>query len=570
MPSGPHRVLAHHNLTVPLRDGTTQWADLYLPDTSGPLPAILERSPYEKGRSSEVQVDAHNFFASHGYAFIVTDVRGRFRGEGEFYPFRDDARDGYDTVEWIAAQPWCNGQVGMIGGSYSGATQYQVMALRPPHLRCLFSRQSSADYHEDWVFRGGAFQLAFMWVWTVRWLLISGEARGDLTSEQIARLKAATVDQDACFAQWPLAPLKLVEHGYDWYNEWLDRCDDAGLWNALSARVWHAEVDVPIMHLGAWFDIFQRGSFDHFTGLRRLARTPHARRWQRMIVGPWIHGPLRIPERVQGEVDFGPAAGLDFNELRLPWYDLWLKRDRSAVDRTHWLPLDDDPLKLFLMGANKWRNCADWPPPDATFTDWFLRPNAMLGRAPVERAEPQTFVYDPMKPTLSLGGHTLYVPGGPVDQRPAESSGLIFTTEPLDDELTVIGPVRAVLHASSSCRDTDWVVRLTDVLPDGRSLLVCDGILRARYRESRWQPSLLEPGRVYRFEIDLWNTAHVFARGHRLRVAVCSSSFPRFDRNPNTGARLYFNKHREVAHNTIYLDATQPSYLVLPVVPNEV
>jgi putative CocE/NonD family hydrolase len=551
-----------------MRDGTVLRADVYLPAGGGPFPALLERTPYGKDSSPECQVGAPPFFAAHGYAVVIQDVRGRFASEGRFVPFHDDGwgatRDGYDTVEWIAAQPWCDSNVGTIGGSYAGATQYRLAPTRPPHLRAMYVRESSADYWAEWVYHGGAFELAFMLEWTVKWTYNNIARLAPEPGERARRkgiLERAIAELPSWHRQLPLHPNPLVEGLDDWFNDFLAHPEDGPFWWRWNIGHYHAEVEVPIVHQGGWFDIFLAGTLKNFVGLRARARTQAARDAQRLVVGPWVHGPWNMAKTVQGEVDFGSEALWDYNALRLPWFDHWLRGARNSVP-------EEPRVRLFVMGENRWRTADDYPLAGVRPTAWHLRDGGALTLEPpggAERAD--GYRADPDDPVPTLGGATLNIPGGAYDQRPIEDRCLVYTSAPLERDLTIIGEVRCVLHAMSSAPDTDFVVRLTDVHPDGFSRLLCDGILRARYRDSATAPAPLTPQRVYELTVDLWATANTFRRGHRIRVAVTSSSFPRFDRNLQTGGPVAAEARGQVALNTVFHDALRPSRVVLPVVP---
>lgn len=549
-----------------MRDGTTLYADIYLPKGDGPFPALLERTPYNKEDSPEMQVGSPPFFASLGYAVVIQDVRGRFKSHGVFIPFHDDGwgpnRDGYDTVEWIAAQPWCNGRVGGIGGSYAGATQYRMAPTRPPHLKALYSRESSADYWSEWVYHGGAFELGFMWSWTVRNTLTN--LANIVDAEEFAQRKGvierALEEIDTWYRHLPLYPNPIIDGIADWYNDYLLQPEDGPYWWQWNIGQKHHEVETPTVHMGGWFDIFQIGTLKNYMGMRTKARTAEARAAQRLYIGPWIHGPWNMATSVQGEVDFGPESTRAYNDIRVPWFDYWLKGINTGI-------LEEPPVQLFVMGENRWRSAADFPLPNTRYTEWYLHEQGGLSRQRPTGAEAaDSYVYDPADPVPTRGGCTLSIPGGAYDQRPIEDRCLVYTSEPLDRDLTIIGPVTCVLHALTSASDTDWVVRLTDVHPDGFSRLLCDGILRARYRESTTSPTLLTPHQVYDYTIDLWATANTFKAGHRIRVAVTSSCFPRFDRNLNTGGPLHQEAVGQVALNTVFHDAMRPSHVILPVV----
>jgi hypothetical protein len=563
----PSTVTILRDVPQTMRDGTVLRADVYLPRDRGTFPALLERTPYSKDNSPECQVGAPPFFASHGYAVVVQDVRGRFASEGRFVPFHDDGwgpnRDGYDTVEWVAAQPWCDGRVGTIGGSYAGATQYRLAPTRPPHLRAMYVRESSADYWAEWVYHGGAFELAFMLEWTVKWTLNNLARLAPSPAERAARkgiLERALGELETWHRQLPLHPNPLVEGLDDWFNEFLAHPADGPFWWRWNVGLRHAEIDTPMVHLGGWFDIFLAGTLKNFSGLRAKARSQAARDAQRLVVGPWVHGPLNMAKAVQGEVDFGADAVWDYNARRLPWFDHWLKGTGEGV-------VDEARVQLFVMGENRWRVADDYPLPGTRYAPWYLRDaGGLTPDAPAGAGGADGFRYDPDDPVPTLGGATLNIPGGAYDQRPIEGRCLTYTSAPLERDLTIVGDVRCVLHAMSSAPDTDFVVRLTDVHPDGFSRLLCDGILRARYRESGTQPTPLAPGRVYELPVDLWATANTFRRGHRIRVAVTSSSFPRFDRNLNTGGAVAAEARGQAALNTVFHDALRPSRIVLPVV----
>lgn len=555
-----------HDVEQRMRDGTILRADIYMPKGDGPFPALLERTPYSKDNSPEVQVKSPPFFASHGYAVVIQDVRGRFKSEGKFIPFHDDGwgpnRDGYDTVEWIAAQPWCAGKVGTIGGSYAGATQYRLAPTRPPHLRAMYVRESSADYHAEWVYHGGAFELAFMHRWTLRWTYnnLARLASGEEYERRKGVLEKALEELAEWEWQLPLNPNPLVVGLDDWYNDFLAHPDDGPFWWRWNIAHHHHEIETPMVHLGGWFDIFLAGTLKNFVGMKNRARTQQARDAQRLIVGPWIHGPWNMALSQQGEVDFGPDSIRDYNAMRLPWFDYWLKGAQHGV-------MDEPPVQLFIMGENRWRNFENYPIANTQYQNWYLHDGGTLSpAAPLGAEQADSYAYDPYDPVPTRGGCTLNLDGGAWDQRPIEGRCLTYTSEPLQHDLTIVGDVKCVLHAMSSAPDTDWVVRLTDVHPDGFSRLLCDGILRARYRESQRTPQLLTPHQVYAFVVDLWATANTFKAGHRIRVAITSSSFPRFDRNLNTGGDNAAEAIGPIAYNSVFHDAVRPSHIVLPVI----
>jgi putative CocE/NonD family hydrolase len=567
------------DVVVPMRDGTRLIADVYLPAADGAWPALLERTPYNKHSSSEISLASPEYFASRGYAVVIQDVRGRFASEGAFYPFQDDGwranRDGYDTVEWIAAQPWSSGKVGTIGGSYSGATQYQMTPTRPPHLAAQFVRESSSDYRGEWVYRGGAFELCFSLLWA---LAVTSSNMPHLVDSNEVDSRRAVIDKAreeiaSWFGDRPLAPNRLLTGLSDWYNEWLAHPDDGPYWWQWNVGLKYHDVETPVYHLGAWFDSFLRGTLENYKGFRTQARTDAARKAQKLILGPWIHGPNQIDQRVVGEVDYGPEAALVLNPLRQRWFDYWLRGIDTGI-------MDEPAVRYFTMGANTWQTAADWPPPDARPLTLYLQGgrsgsaqslnDGRLGFAvPDATDSPDSYLYDPNDPVITRGGGYLDYRVEPVhggfDQRPVEPRVLTYTSEPLERDLEVSGPVSGTLFAMSTARDTDWVVRLSDVSPDGFSRIVADGILRARYRDSGQNPRLLTPNQVEQFVVDCWATSNRFLAGHRIRVAVTSSCFPRWDANPNTGEPFGTNASSVVALNTIFHDAFRPSHLTVAV-----
>ncbi len=576
-PSTPdHDILQEKNVDVPMRDGALLRANITRPAGDRAVPALVERTPYNKEGGSENSIGSPEYFARRGYAVVIQDVRGRFASEGEFYPFRDDGadvlRDGYDTVEWMADQPWCDGNVGMFGGSYSGATQYRAALSRPPHLKALFVRESSADYYREWVYRDGAHEFGFSLYWAR--VIAATDLPHLVPSDDVKRQQALFDRILADMPQWyerlPLYPVPFLEGLADWHNTWLEHPQDGPYWWRLGIDRHHHQVDVPIYHQGGWYDIFLAGTLKNYMGLRRRARSEKARRAQRLVIGPWVHGSGNINKQTAGGYDFGPAAAQEFNQMRLPWFDHWLKgRDTGVVD--------EPPVRLFVMGRNVWRSETDWPLPDTHYTPWYLRAGpsgsvtslndgCLAPTAPVGAEPADAYVYDPDHPVPTLGGNTLGIVDGVHDHLRADQLSLTYTSEPLEQELEVTGPVTAVLYAMSSAPDTDWVVRLEDVHPDGYVRNLCDGILRARYRDSFERPELLAPGQVYRFDIDLWATSNAFLPGHRVRVAITSSCFPRFDRNLNTGGPIHREAAGQVAINTVLHDELRPSHIMLPVI----
>lgn len=572
-----YAVTVEHDVPVKMRDGTVLVADVHRPDASGEFPVLIERTPYNKAASSETSFGAGDFYASRGYVAVFQDVRGRFGAGGEFYPFRDDGggqnRDGYDTVEWAAEQPWSNGKVGMIGGSYSGATQYRIHAVSPPHLKAQFVRQSSSDYSNEWVYRNGAFELAFNLSWAVRHTAThvrKWSPPSDLDRFE-AEMNAMLENLSDEMFKLPLKHESALSKLAPWWNEWLEHPESGAYWDEFNISSHWDKVEVPVAHLGGWYDGFLRGTLQNFVGMKKHAKSEGASNGQHLIVGPWVHAPNAADLNSCGETDFGPEAPIGFMQTRLEWFDYWLKGLQNGL-------LERPSVRLFAMGVNKWRTFDNWPPVGAMLTPFYLsgdkanvarsiNDGSLSARKP-EAEEPDSYEYDPNQPVPTLGGAHLGnaengAPNGQMDQRPNHARVLTYTGAVLEHDLDVTGEVTAVLFAQSSAPDTDWIVKLVDVQPDGKAMLVCDGVIRARYRNSREKPELLD-GEIERYEIDLWGTSHVFKRGHRLQVIATSSDFPRWDRNMNTGRVNAQESKGQVALNTVYHDAEHPSHVLLP------
>lgn len=569
-----HEIEIEQHVKIPMRDGTRLDATIWRPKEPGTYPVIVERVGYELMQRCAVNAE---YFARRGYVFVGQNVRGIYASEGEYGLGRDDGwganRDGYDTIEWAGTQPWSSGKVGMADGSYSGFTQYLLAPTRPPHLKALFVREGTADFHL-FNYKGGAFNLSLCLGAAMRHILQDCLHPDTLSPELVpvrARLAKALEEQGFWERHLPLKSCPpLEEIPYRRYFEALDYPSDGPYWWPFKLALKFAEVDVPIFHLGGWFDFTLGSTLSSFQGIAAQGRTLHCRQSQRLLIGPWIHGPANVGRRQVGETDFGPEAEFDLAAFRLRWYDYWLKGVDNGI-------MGGPVVRVFLMGENRWVDLDTWPPAEVTCTPLYLREgtgrsevslnNGVLTFAPPDPAErPDSFAYDPEEPVPSLID-TSNFDCGPRDCRSLEGRLLTYTSAPLDQDLVVIGPVSAVLYGLSSAPDTDWVVRLCDLHPDGRSMSVCDGILRARYRGSLERPVLMVPGQVYRFAVELWPTAHSFRAGHCLRVQVTSSDFPRYDRNLNTGGVFGEEVGGQVAINTLFHDRMRPSHLVLPVYP---
>jgi hypothetical protein len=505
--------------------------------------------------------------AARGYVVIFQDCRGRFASQGEWNPFRHEAEDGYDSVEWAAQLPYSNGKVGMVGASYVGATQLQAAIMQPPHLAAIFPMVMGSDFYDGLVYQGGTLNLWLTETWT------SGLAFGDLL--RYVLLKRDTMGWTRILPLRDFSPLPLPsqESIAPYFQEWLAHPTDDDYWKQISIQDHYDKIQVPAFIMDGWYDIFLGGALRNYAGIRTRGGSEAARQGQRLMIGPWPHGPW---ESKVGEVDFGPAANFsDLGEdLVLRWYDHVLKGVDNGVEK-------EKPVRIFVMGENVWRDEAAWPLERAKETRYYFhsqgKANSLRGDGTLTldlpAAEPSDhYLYDPANPVPTRGGGLCCdnaVPGGAWDQRPVEQREdvLVFTSPVFEKDTEVTGPVRVELFASSSTVDTDFTAKLVDVGPNGYAQNLTDGILRARFRNSLENPELMRPAEIYRFNIDLWATSNVFKAGHRLRVDITSSNFPRFARNLNTGGDLAGDARMVQATNTIYHDTQHPSAIVVDLVP---
>jgi putative CocE/NonD family hydrolase len=558
------RVEGH--VAVPMRDGVKLYADVYRPRREGRFPTLITRTPY--GVQRDGMHSAVIAFAQHGYAVVVQDVRGRYESEGAWDPFRNEANDGYDTVEWAARQPWSNGKVGMHGGSYLGHVQWQAATMAPPHLTAIFPVLASTSIYHNTFFHGGAFKLALAFGWGVVRMpnRIMNPQYWHTESYAPQELKYENI-----IWTLPLNRIDMESSGQQvgFFRDWLRHQSYDSYWRAISDEERIQAVKVPAHTFGGWFDLLLGGTLNGYTGLRAKGATEAARKGAKMIIGPWGHG----ASQKYGDIDFGPQAMRSLFDMELRWNDHYLKGIDNGIDH-------EPPVELFLMGVNKWVQYEDWPVPGTKFTPLYLasggNSNSMRGDGKLQfeapsGAEADRFVYDPNNPVPSLGGNDCCgapFPTGPRDQRPVESRHdvLVYTSEILKEPLAIAGPVKMKLYASTDGRDTDFMIKLVDVYPNGTAWNIAEGILRTRFHKGLDKMELLEPNRTYELEIDMRGTANVFQPGHRIRVDVTSSNFPQYDRNPNTGEDLGASGRIRVARQTVFHSSAAQSHIVLPVV----
>jgi putative CocE/NonD family hydrolase len=567
--------VAERNVAMKTRDGVTLRTDIYRPAGDGPFFVLLVRTPYNKDGFAAFGHRA----AARGFMVVAQDVRGRYASEGEWVPFKHEIEDGYDAVEWAAALPHSNGKVGMFSGSYVGATQMLAAISHPPHLAGICPIVTASNYHENWTYQGGAFEQWFNESWT------SGLAQDTYDRQIREQANAVLGDRVLPLKNFPVFNIKSAQDGAaltrslaPYFEDWLDHPAYDSYWKQWSIEDNYDQIQVPALTIAAWYDIFLGGSLRNYTGLKAHAGTEAARNNQRLIVAIGGHSGWG---RKIGEIDFGPDAVFDENDYVLDWYDyLFLgKQNQFAGNK---------PVRIFVMGENKWRDEEAWPLERAKETYFWLysaneangpKSTGLLYSDPKEelsapRKTSDTYIYDPANPVPTVGGPLCCDPAhlapGPRDQKEVEARPdvLVYSTEPLNSDLEVTGPVTLDLFAKCSAVDTDFTAKLVDVYPDGRAINLTEGIIRARYRESTTgAPKPIVPGQVYEYKIDMWATSNVFLKGHRIRLEISSSNFPRFDRNLNTGKDAATDSTFVKATNTILRDALHPSALILPVVP---
>ena len=573
------RIVLERNIEIPMRDGCVLRGDLFRPDTSEKLPVLLNRTPYNKAMPMvfAMTLDATRA-AEAGYNVLVQDCRGRFASDGEWDCFTVEANDGYDTIEWAARQPWSSGSVGTYGASYMGATQWLAATQAPPSLKAMVPSITASDYHDGWTYQGGAFCLFFNVSWTMAALAPARlmRERGDdrAIADELGAVVGSIDRMREKMDHLPLASFPMFQRGAPYFFDWLKHPGYDDYWRAVSIEEKHAKINVPALNIGGWYDIFQGGTLRNFAGMRTKGASDAARKGQRLVVGPWSHA---VPfQNLVGAVDFGLKSGpvsVDVDGTQLRFFDRWLKgKDAGA----------ESAVRLFVMGINEWRDETDWPLPGTDFRRYYLhsrgKANSMYGDGGLSTETPGTepadhFLYNPADPVPTVGGGLCCYPGalqgGAWDQASVEHRAdvLVYSTEPLEQDVEVIGPVTLTLFASSSAPDTDFTAKLVDIAPCGTAINLTDGILRARFRESQSQEQMLTPGKVAQFNIDMWSTANVFKKGHRIRLEVSSSNFPRFDRNPNTGHPLYVDAEIRPAMQTVMHDRSFASYVTLPVIP---
>lgn len=553
------------NVMIPMRDGVELSTDFYFPDSKGKFPTILIRTPY--GADGARWDRYGKFYASRGYVLITQDCRGRYDSGGEWYPFVGEEFDGYDTIEWIAKQHWNNGKVGMTGASYVGYVQWMAASENPPHLTCIFSYGSPSSIYGDTWYSNGTLYLMDAITYA---FMMDGRTNQNLGVNDWLNLKE----------HLPLMTLdEFLGRKIDFWKDWLTHPNYDNYWAKQAMKGRFQRLKVPSVTVAGWYDDGQHGSVENYYGVMREGEES-AKKNAKFIMGYWLHGgPYPHSNNFYtklGAFDFGDDALLDLETYELRWFDYWLKGLPNNI-------MNEPKVKLFILGENKWRVEEEWPLPDTTYTNYYFhsqgKANTLYGDGSLNKITPKQeppdkYIYDPADPVISIRGGTGArggISSDPIDQRINEKrmDVLCYTSEILSKDVTVIGPVKIVLYASSSAKDTDFCGKLVDVHPNDASYNVsyaASGIISARFRESVEKASPIEPGKIYKYEIKLRPAGIVFKKGHRIRVEISSSDFPIFNRNLNTGKDPYTSTEMVKANQGIYHDSEYSSHIVLPVI----
>ncbi|MFQ6109273.1 MAG: CocE/NonD family hydrolase [Candidatus Aminicenantales bacterium] len=569
-----YEILLERNVGIPMRDGVKLATDIYRPKADGRFPVILTRTPYKK-EMAELQA---RYYARRGYIFAVQDCRGRFSSPGKWEPFVNEPQDGHDSIEWLASQPWSNGKVGMIGGSYVGWVQWWAARERPSHLVTIIPNVSPPDPFYNIPYEYGVFFILGSIWWAD---VLESEATADLSGVAMSRIGEKKYWK--LLTSLPVIDLdkKVLGKKNPYWRKWIEHPTNDAYWERANFLNRLKDVAIPVFHQSGWFDGDGIGS-----KLNYLRMKSHGHPYQKLILGPWGHTD-RAMRRV-GELDFGPQAILDLQREYLRWFDYWLKGSDNGITK--------EPLvSLFVMGTNRWLHDNVYPLSYTRFEKWYLHSSGHANTSkgdgrlspspPPQDSPPDKYIYDPGDPTPSP---TYYEESEEEEKKVksleekkkeaesyhekiarSRSDILVYRTEPLKKPLTFAGPLSARLFASTSAKDTDWFMRLVWVTKEGKTYTLTEGKIRARFRESTEKPALLTPGKIYEYELDLWQTGITIPAGDSLRVEVASASFPLFSRNLNTGGHNEKETRFVKAEQTIFHSKKYPSYILLPVIPEE-
>ena len=566
-----HEVHAELDSTAPMRDGVELMVDIYRPVGDGKFPAIVYLTPYNKSGNKARAEE----FASRGYAVVNADTRGRFESGGEWDPFSPlHKTDGYDLVEWVAKQPWCTGRIGMFGLSYMGWTQWWTATQAPPSLKAIVPEVAPPDHFLNCPYQNGIFVC-----WMMDWA--GGMSGRTPHSAGPGPYSGFAVDREAAYRNLPYIDFDKTRDYLptEWWRKWiLQNTAEGNYWKSIAYQTPDdfARVEVPSLAVTGWFDANFPGTPANYLGTKKYGATPEARQ-PRMVIGPWEH--IINRHREAAGVDFGPQALIDWDGYVCRWFDYHLKEIDNDI-------LSDPPIHLFVMGRNEWRTATDWPLPETKWTKYYLhsggRANSsagdgMLDDQPPGEEPPDRYTYDPDDPTPSADFQNGHIDGPrDIQESAIRDDVLVYQTPVLESDIEIIGPISAEIYAATSAGDTDWMVRLSDVLPDGRALFLAEGVMRARHRDPQQagafnahRLSTIEPDQVYRYVIDFWRpTGNRFLAGHRIRVEISSSYYPYYLRNLNTGEdNIGLATQPVAATQTIRHDAEHPSCVILPVIP---
>lgn len=541
----PDSVKTYYHLMVPMRDGVRLATDVYLPAEGGSYPALLVRDIYSNG-SSAVRQRYAKFATANGYAFVFQSSRGRYDSEGDWYPYFNEINDGDDTLTWIADQSWSNGEVGMFGDSYLGSVQWLAAVNGNPALVAIAPAMSPGNYYRDVAYPGGAFSLLSRARWGI----------GDIGSRTNLMFP---IDWVGGIDHLPLETLaESVGFNVPHFQDWLAHPSYDEYWAPLNLEARATEMSVPALNIGGWYDVFLRSTIGSYKTMTEQAASRTARNGQRLIIGPWPHG---WNVRQTGDIDFGEEAVIDTEKLLMEWFDYWMKDGDEPAGA---------PVRIFIMGENTWRDEQVWPLARTDYRPMYLHTDGSLSEAPPTGDGSLGYTYDPADPVPTLGGNIMEPTlRGPHDQSPLDDREdiLRFVSAPFEQPTEITGPITAEIYATTDARDTDFMAKLIVVKPNGMAFNLVDGVIRARYREGFEQEKLIQPGRAYKYTIDLWATSYLLSPGDRLRVDVTSSNYPRLARNLNTGAPFAKTTEMKVAHQTIHMSDEHPSMVILPFVP---
>ncbi len=514
--TGAQSAVKRADYLAEMRDGVKLATTVFLPEGDGPFPVVLIRTPYGK----DTQSGGNAMWTKRGFALAVQDCRGRFKSEGTYRPFLDDEQDGYDTVEWIAKQAWSNGKIGMFGASAMGITANLAAMTNPPHLTAIFVLVARSSIYHQSAYNGGVFRKELNEIWLRR------QGALDVLEE-------------------------TFKHNV--YDGFYDVQEMSKHWS---------RIHVPAYNYGGWYDIFSQGNVSNFVGLQKYG-SDKARGNQRLMMGPWGHGNIE-------EVKYPANSVINVSEEAARWFDHWLRGVDNGISK-------EPAVKYYVMGdvtdskapGNEWRTATVWPVPSKITPYYLLAGGGLSQKMASDKTSLSSYVYDPKNPVPTIGGSNLNIKKGPMDQRAIgdRKDVLKFSTPALVEPVEVTGQVEVELWGGSDAPDTDFMVKLIDVYPDGTERLVLDSAVRARFREGFNREVFMQKGKAYKFKLDLWCTSIIFNKGHRIAAHVSSSNDPRYDPNPNTGKPMRADSETRVATNTIYHDRTRPSRILLPVVP---